>query len=404
MALVAASVLAALRPGEAQAAEAPGYRLVAADGGVFAFGSARFHGSTGGRRLNHPVVGMETTSAGSGYWLVASDGGVFAFGDARFTGSTGAMRLNRPVVGMAATPTGAGYWLVASDGGVFAFGDARFHGSTGAIQLNRPIVGMAATPTGAGYWLVASDGGVFGFGDARFHGSVADRPLARPIVGIARARGGGYWMVASDGGVFAFGAARFHGSAAHGGLNAAIAGMTPTASGEGYWLAAADGEVFGFGDASVVGRGGPARPNHPIVGVDAGPVMPGEPILPGRYVERPDDTVSVTYRGGPVSTSVVHRDCFCGQRLHFVVAWRPQPDGSAMLEARLTNTTAVSLRLPEGLTFRVAKDDQPWRTIAVAPSLATPLDPGATVTLPVPIHPDDDGRYDVTAETVVVVP
>jgi hypothetical protein len=35
--------------------------------------------------------------------LVASDGGIFSFGDAGFHGSTGAMTLNKPVVGMAAT-------------------------------------------------------------------------------------------------------------------------------------------------------------------------------------------------------------------------------------------------------------------------------------------------------------
>jgi hypothetical protein len=35
-----------------------------------------------------------------GYWLVASDGGVFAFGSARFFGSMGGHGLARPVVGM----------------------------------------------------------------------------------------------------------------------------------------------------------------------------------------------------------------------------------------------------------------------------------------------------------------
>ena len=55
-----------------------------------------------------------------GYWLVASDGGVFSFGDASFYGSTGGDRLNKPIVGIAATPDGNGYWLVASDGGVFS--------------------------------------------------------------------------------------------------------------------------------------------------------------------------------------------------------------------------------------------------------------------------------------------
>ena len=36
-----------------------------------------------------PVVGMAVTPDGGGYWLVASDGGVFAYGDAAFHGSTG---------------------------------------------------------------------------------------------------------------------------------------------------------------------------------------------------------------------------------------------------------------------------------------------------------------------------
>src|SRR5665647_2844217 len=48
---------------------------------------------------------MAPTSSGNGYWLVASDGGIFAFGDAGFHGSTGSLSLNRPVVGMAPTPT-----------------------------------------------------------------------------------------------------------------------------------------------------------------------------------------------------------------------------------------------------------------------------------------------------------
>ena len=104
--------------------------------------------------LNRPVVGMAAGPAGHGYWLVASDGGIFSFGSASFHGSTGAMHLNRPIVGMAATPGRKGYWLVASDGGIFSFGNAGFHGSTGAIHLNSPIVGMAATPSGHGYWLV----------------------------------------------------------------------------------------------------------------------------------------------------------------------------------------------------------------------------------------------------------
>ncbi|MGH2690344.1 MAG: PQQ-binding-like beta-propeller repeat protein, partial [Actinomycetota bacterium] len=146
-----------------------GYRLVARDGGIFAFGDATFEGSTGDIKLAQPIVSMTSTPSGRGYWLTAADGGIFAFGDATFFGSTGNIKLAQPIVGMTSTPSGRGYWLVARDGGIFAFGDAAFHGSTGAIKLAQPIVGMTSTPSGRGYWLTAADGGIFAFGDAVFH-------------------------------------------------------------------------------------------------------------------------------------------------------------------------------------------------------------------------------------------
>jgi hypothetical protein len=87
---------------------------------------------------------MATTPDGKGYWLVASDGGVFSFGDAPYFGSTGGRHLNAPVVGMAVTPDGQGYWLAARDGGVFSFGSAPFEGSMGGTPMNAPVVGIAA--------------------------------------------------------------------------------------------------------------------------------------------------------------------------------------------------------------------------------------------------------------------
>ncbi len=247
---------------------APGYRLVASDGGVFAYGDAGFYGSTGALTLNRPIVGMATTQDGKGYWLVASDGGVFAYGDAGFYGSTGALTLNKPIVGMATTQDGKGYWLVASDGGVFAYGDAGFYGSTGALTLNRPIVGMATTQDGKGYWLVASDGGVFAYGDAGFYGSTGALTLNRPIVGMATTQDGkGYWLVASDGGVFAYGDAGFYGSTGALTLNKPIVGMATTQDGKGYWLVASDGGVFAYGDAGFYGSTGALTLNKPIVGM-----------------------------------------------------------------------------------------------------------------------------------------
>jgi ribosomal protein L24E len=246
-----------------------GYWIATSSGGIFAYGNAKYYGSTGGAHLNRPIVGMARTPSGHGYWLVASDGGMFAFGDAKFHGSTGAMHLNRPIVGMASTPSGHGYWLVASDGGMFAFGDAKFYGSTGAMHLNRPIVGMVSTSNGHGYWLVASDGGMFSFGNAKFHGSTGGIHLVQPIVGMASTPNGrGYWLVASDGGIFAFGNAKFCGSTGGRPLGAPISTIAPTATGNGYWLVGQNGDVFNFGDANYVGAPS-GQTNQPIVSAAA---------------------------------------------------------------------------------------------------------------------------------------
>jgi hypothetical protein len=121
---------------------------------------------------NASVVAIATTPDGKGFWAAAADGGVFAYGDAAFHGSMGGQKLNAPVVGMAVTSGGAGYWLVGADGGVFSFGNASFKGSMGGKTLVAPISGIAAVGGGSGYVLVAGDGGVFNFGSSSF-GSLA---------------------------------------------------------------------------------------------------------------------------------------------------------------------------------------------------------------------------------------
>ena len=100
--------------------------------------------AAGGGMAANPNGGMATPTSGVGYRLVAADGGIFSFGDAAFFGSMGGAHLNQPIVGMAATPDGKGYWEVAADGGIFSFGDAAFFGSMGGAHLNQPIVGMPA--------------------------------------------------------------------------------------------------------------------------------------------------------------------------------------------------------------------------------------------------------------------
>jgi IPT/TIG domain len=255
--IVAAASGSALRPpfvGMASTPSGSGYWEVGSDGGVFTFGGAAFHGSTGGQHLNAPIVGMAATTDGGGYWLVGADGGVFAFGDAGFYGSAGNLRLAKPVVGIAPTSDGKGYWLVASDGGVFAYGDARFYGSMGGKPLNQPVVGMAPDQATGGYWLVAADGGIFSF-MAPFDGSTGNIHLSQPVVGMEAApNGSGYRLVASDGGLFSF-QLPFEGSAASFPLAQPVVGMAAQGA-TGYWMVARDGGIFTFGGAGFFGSEG----------------------------------------------------------------------------------------------------------------------------------------------------
>jgi len=226
-----------------------GYRLADQDGYVTDEGNAPF--LVAEPDTTAPIVAIVGAPSGDGDWLASSSGGVFSYGSAAFHGSAGGTRLNSPIVGMAADPATGGYWLVGSDGGVFSYG-APFYRSAGGRRLNAPVVGMASTPDGGGYWLVAADGGVFSYGDARFSGSAGSVRLNSPIVGMAASRSGGYWLVAAAGGVFSYGTA-FHGSASSVRLNAPVAGMASTPDGGGYWLVGADGGVFTYGDAHFYG-------------------------------------------------------------------------------------------------------------------------------------------------------
>ncbi len=238
-----------------------GYWLVGSDGGIFTFGSAGFHGSTGSLKLQRPVVGITPTADEGGYWLVASDGGIFAFGDAGFHGSIPGLglapagsglphALNAPIVGMVPSADGGGYFMVASDGGVFAFGDARFEGSCPGIGgCSGAAVAVVPDATGRGYWLVTQTGDVYTFGDAPYFG--APGPQGSPITAAVRtADGHGYYVLLANGTVYGYGDAVSHGgpSGSVGGFDPASAIFTD-AGGGGYWVASAAGDVFTYGDA-----------------------------------------------------------------------------------------------------------------------------------------------------------
>ena len=211
-----------------------GYWLVASDGGIFSFGTSSFYGSIPAvglhpagsglpNSLNAPIVGMVPSITGHGYFMVASDGGVFAFGDARFEGSCpGIGGCDGRAVAVMPDSTGKGYWLVTNVGAVYAFGDATFYGAPPA--QSQSVVDAVATPDWRGYWLLYANGAVVPFGDAVGMGA----PLGyvngfNPATSIfPTADGKGYWVASGRGDVFAYGNAPYLGSEAAAGLNGEI--------------------------------------------------------------------------------------------------------------------------------------------------------------------------------------
>jgi len=81
----------------------------------------------GGTHLNRPVVGITADPSGRGYRMVAADGGIFSFG-APFYGSLGGTTVSAPISTMAASLDGNGYYLMGTDGSLYAFGDAPYLG------------------------------------------------------------------------------------------------------------------------------------------------------------------------------------------------------------------------------------------------------------------------------------
>ena len=178
VAALAAVPVATTVPVTMATSAAGGYWLVAADGGVFAFGDAAYQRPS--REPGPAVVGFGVTPSGAGYWLAGASGQVVGAGDARDFGSSS----RSDVAAFAARRQGDGYWVSTGTGTVDRFGDAP---NLGGVTVGRSgrIVAMASTATGLGYWSAGADGGVFAFGDAGFFGSMGGTRLNQPIVAMA---------------------------------------------------------------------------------------------------------------------------------------------------------------------------------------------------------------------------
>jgi hypothetical protein len=215
-----------------------GYWLVASDGGIFSFGNAGYYGSIPGlgfapagstspKRLNAPIVGMVPSADGAGYFMVASDGGVFAFGDAKFEGSCPSIGgCSGSAVAVMPDASGNGYWLVTATGHVYAFGDAVSYGAPGPQSV--PVTAAVRTNDGAGYWLLFANGVVAPYGDAADltgpAGAVGGLNPASAI--FATSDGGGYWVTSANGSVYTYGDAPNDGSMAGQHLNGSIIAAT----------------------------------------------------------------------------------------------------------------------------------------------------------------------------------
>ncbi len=205
---------------------APAPHLVVTDNGsVVRVDGAESHGDLSALDLDAPIVAAASTAGGGGYWLLGADGGVFAFGRADFHGSIPGLLIATTTVeerhelseslaigdetiavDIFPTPGGGGYWILMANGEVIEFGDAHPI-SRPPVELSAPASRLAVSSSG-GAWIVAVDGGVFAVDGAPFHGSIPASPdiEAAEIVAIMSERNAsGYTLVDATGLTYDFG-------------------------------------------------------------------------------------------------------------------------------------------------------------------------------------------------------
>ena len=225
-----------IAPGPFEAAP-EGYWLVASDGGIFSFGSSQFYGSLPGlglhpagsglpHSLSAPIVGMVPTDGGDGYLLVGADGGVFAFGDARFEGSCpGVGGCVGSAVAVVPDDFNNGYWVVTNSGQVYAFGGATYYGAP--ENLGSPVTSAVSSLDGGGYYILLANGTVLPYGNAVNFGSPpagtfggsnpATAIFTNPEQGTV-----GYGVVSANGTVDTFGFVKNSGGMSGSKLNGSI--------------------------------------------------------------------------------------------------------------------------------------------------------------------------------------
>jgi hypothetical protein len=229
--------------------QAPGYRMVGQDGGVFDFGGAGYYGSLPHKNIvpATPVVGMASTPSGLGYWLVTQGGHVYPFGDAK-TYSAHSGTPSASIVAIVPTADGKGYWLIGDNGIIWRYGDAaNYKDKTGLSG----VVSGAATPDGKGYWIATSAGKVYAFGDAKTESAIKGQGAVSGTVSSMAPTldGKGYYLVNARGVVYSYGDAKAYGNAKNVAAGTTITGIAESPRGTGYWIAGSDGSIYALGSA-----------------------------------------------------------------------------------------------------------------------------------------------------------
>jgi hypothetical protein len=319
-----------------------GYWVFNGNGRVATFGqNTGFYGDLRASALNHTITAMAPAPFGTGYWLLADDGFIYAYGSAKFLGtaqpgdpngfftvilpsatengyrvgtyqgrvhnfgdavnygslwevptrdgkavfgytslrlgSTTVVAVGPPSMGVTTfvppsvttvwTPAD-GYWMLSADGSVYPFGGAVNLGDAKPHLAGRQAVDLEPTSDYGGYWIVDDTGRVFGFGNAKTTPGNVDAGALRPGEKVtslsATPTGAGYWIFTSHGRVFAKGDATHFGDMAGIPLNGPVLDSIPTPTGQGYYMVGSDGGIFAFGDAEFAGSMGDKKLNAPV--------------------------------------------------------------------------------------------------------------------------------------------
>jgi hypothetical protein len=153
------------------------------DGRIDAWGRAPDRDDTSHVALRAPVVDLVAAADGGGYLVLAADGGVFAYGTA-FPGSAVDLLVGDERA-VAIDVAGTGAWVLTDRGRVLPLGGAPVLGDVAGVgRCSWPdAVDLAAAPAGDGYWILTVDGQVWAFGSAPWYGDL-EAWAGLPVTGI----------------------------------------------------------------------------------------------------------------------------------------------------------------------------------------------------------------------------